>query len=116
MATVTEQTILKQCVEKPQQIQNLKDLNLEKISDPIDAQDLSEDVFLKKKALKLVHMTWSAVLKYVKSHCTSTNPKPVELPHLGIFIPIPPENTSSKLTNEALKKIQSDVEIRFLVS
>ena len=114
MATVTEQVLLRQCVEKPQTL-NVRDLNLEKIADPVE-QDLSEDAIIQKKGLKMVHMAWSAILKYIRSHCTSANPKPVEVPHFGIFIPIPPENVGQKLTSEALKKIQSDVEIRFLVS
>ena len=67
MSTVTELSLFKQCVEKPSFISSLGDLNLDKIPDPTDSNDISESECLQKKALKLFHMVWSGTTKYLRS-------------------------------------------------
>lgn len=65
----------------------LEELNLDKISDPMNMSELSEKVYYQKKAIKLFHMTWSGVTKYMRTVCQVKN-KPVSFPGLGIFVPM----------------------------
>jgi hypothetical protein len=64
-------------------------------------------------------MTWSGLTKYIKSVCQDKC-KPIEFPHLGIFLPVMPEQelASNKLTQKALQSIQEPggMEIKFLVN
>ena len=69
MATITELTLFKACVEDPQHIQSLNQLNLEMISDPQNSAELTEKEYLQKKALKLFHMAWSGITKYMRTVC-----------------------------------------------
>jgi len=62
----------------------LEDLNLERIRDP--SQYVDERDYIKKKALKLYHMAWSGVTKYMRTICLIRS-KPVEFPYLGVFVP-----------------------------
>ena len=87
MATVTELTLFKACVEDPKVITNLMDLNCARTKDPNDAHHISEDLYLQKKSLKLFHMVWSGVTKYIKT-VVQGRCKPIEFPHLGIFLPM----------------------------
>ena len=87
MATLTELALFKQCVESPQYIQSLSDLNLDRIGDPSNMVDITESVYYQKKAMKLFHMTWSGVTKYMRTVCQIKN-KPVQFPGLGVFVPI----------------------------
>ncbi len=82
------------------------DLNLAKIRDP---QQFSDEIdYSKKKALKLYHMAWSGITKYMRQLCQLRG-KPIEFPNLGIFVPVNLQErtllTSSspnKLTSHAL--------------
>ena len=67
MATVTELALFKACVESPQYIKHLNELNMDRISDPQNLQDITEEVYYQKKAMKLFHMTWSGVTKYMRT-------------------------------------------------
>ena len=69
MATITELALFKECVENPRFLQRLEELNLDKISDPRNLEELSEKTYLQKKALRLFHMTWSGVTKYLRTVC-----------------------------------------------
>ena len=69
MATITELALFKECVENPKFINKLEDLNLDKISDPLNMTDINEKEYYQKKALKLFHMTWSGVTKYMRTVC-----------------------------------------------
>jgi hypothetical protein len=44
----------------------MNDLNTEKIPDPSDWYNMTDDEILKKKALKLFHMVWSGTTKYFR--------------------------------------------------
>ena len=44
-------------------------LNMEMISDPTNVGELTEKEFLQKKALKLFHMAWSGITKYMRTVC-----------------------------------------------
>lgn len=73
-----------------------------------------------KKALKLFHMVWSGVTKYLKT-VAQGKCKPVEFPGLGIFVPVLVqkgiEPTNSRLTEEALNKLNpGDMDVSLLVS
>jgi len=64
-------------------------------------------------------MVWCGITKYVKTVC-HIRCKPIEFPHLGIFLPIMPDayETQSKLTEKALSSIQHNecLEVKFLIS
>ena len=81
-------------------------LNLSKIKDPVSFKD--ELDYTKRKALKLYHLAWSGITKYIRTIC-QVRGKPIEFPNLGIFYPITQTDkylltTSSpiKLTQQAL--------------
>lgn len=69
MATITELALFKQCVENPKFIQKLEELNLDRMSDPQNMADITEQIYYQKKALRLFHMTWSGVTKYMRTVC-----------------------------------------------
>lgn len=69
MATITELALFKECVENPQFIQKLEELNMDRVNDPKDIHTMTEKVYYQKKALKLFHMTWSGVTKYMRTTC-----------------------------------------------
>lgn len=71
MANITELTLFKQCVEKPI-VTQVADLHLECISAPQD-QSLSEAAIMQRKALKLYHMAWSGITKYLRQVCHGQN-------------------------------------------
>lgn len=54
---------------------------------PVDADKLSQHELVKKQALRLVNMVWSAVTKYLKSVVVGKQ-RPVEFPQLGIIVPM----------------------------
>lgn len=109
MSTVTESALFKACVEDPKTMVNLFDLNLEEIAEPTDADQLSEKLFLQKKALKLYHMVWSGVTKYIRNVCMNRC-TPIEFPGLGIFMPILPkqQETPENLNTKNLKKFENN--------
>ena len=76
MANLTELALFKACVESPQSIKSLNELNLDKIGDPTNMADITEEIYYQKKAMKLFHMTWSGVTKYMRTVCQIKN-KPV---------------------------------------
>ena len=69
MATITELALFKECVENPKYIQKLSELNLDQMSDPLNMKDMTEKEYYQKKSLKLFHMTWSGVTKYMRTVC-----------------------------------------------
>jgi len=87
MATLTEIALFKACVENPQYLKKPDDLNLDRISDPSNAHELDEFEIFCKKAIKLFHMSWSGITKYMRTVC-QVKCKPVEFPGLGIFLPV----------------------------
>ena len=86
MSIDKELALFKSCVESPQYIKHLNELNMDKISDPKDLKDITEEVYYQKKAMKLFHMTWSGVTKYLRTVC-QVKCKPVQFPGLGVFVP-----------------------------
>ena len=60
-------------------------MNLVKIKDPQSFKD--ELDYTKKKALKLYHLAWSGITKYMRTICQLRG-KPIEFPNLGIFFPV----------------------------
>lgn len=65
------------------------------------------ELLYQKRALKLYHMLWSGLTKYLKLVCFVQN-KPVELPNLAIFLPVQKQKSprnSSKLTPQALEQV-----------
>ena len=121
MATITELALFKACVESPQYIQNLSDLNLERIGDPQNMSDITEQIYYQKKAMKLFHMTWSGVTKYMRTVCQIKN-KPVQFPGLGVFVPIQINNDTesqqaTKLTSKALNDFNpADLDVSLMVT
>ncbi len=69
MTTVTEFALFKLCVENPQFLTDIDDLNMDKVNDPTDWMNLADEVLLQKKALKLFHMVWSGTTKYFRTMC-----------------------------------------------
>ena len=87
MSMITEIGLFKACVEKPRGGLNLSELCLTKIKEPHDAKDLSEQDITARKALKLFHMAWSGVTKYMRTVC-SLKGRAVELAGFGVFVPM----------------------------
>ena len=67
MSAVTEVGLFKACVDAPRTGANFLQMNLSKVKDPSSFKNELE--YQKKKALKLYHLTWSAVTKYMRSVC-----------------------------------------------
>ena len=86
MATITEIALFKACVEKPRGAAELADLGLEKIPGPRNGAQLPPEEVRSRQALKLYHMAWSALTKYIRTVCTA-NRQPIEFPGIGIFKP-----------------------------
>lgn len=71
------------------------DLNLSKVRDP---QNFTDELdYTKKKALKLYHMAWSGITKYMRTICQLRS-KPIEFPHLGVFLPVSPSGKARQLS------------------
>lgn len=67
MSSISEIALFKACVDAPRSGASLLDLNLAKIRDP---QQFTDEVdYSKKKALKLYHMAWSGITKYMRTIC-----------------------------------------------
>jgi len=67
MSTLTEIALFKACVETPQYIKSFGDLNLDKVTSPMNADEISEEEMYKKKLNKLFHMAWSGITKYMRT-------------------------------------------------
>lgn len=65
MASVTELALFNACVEQPSKMA-LDDLNLSQIDGPKDTHGLSDKQILEKKAIKVYHMAWSGITKYIR--------------------------------------------------
>ena len=79
--------MFKACVNDPQYLTNFAELNLDKINGLSNAEDLSEGEVQQKKLIKLFHMAWSGITKYIRT-VTQVKNKPIDFPGLGIFMPI----------------------------
>ena len=91
---------------------------MDKISDPKNLEELTEKTYLQKKALRLFHMTWSGVTKYLRTVCQIKN-KSVQFPGLGVFVPIVTSGDvqSQKLTSKALESFNpSDLDVSLMVN
>ena len=86
MATITEIALFKACVEKPRASADLADLGLDKVPAPQNGEQLPREELLQRKALKLYHMAWSGLTKYIRTVCI-VNRQPIEFPGIGIFKP-----------------------------
>lgn len=123
MATITEIALFKACVERPRGAAELADLGLDKIPGPQGGGQLPVEEVRERQALKLYHMAWSALTKYIRTVC-AVNRQPIEFPGLGIFKPEliskradaqqdPASQEPAKLTPAALGQLQQDeVQIR----
>ena len=73
MPSLTEITLFKACVDQPR-IAHLSSLNLTNIqmfmtspiNDDVNNENTEAEAILKKKAIKLYYMMWSALTKYLK--------------------------------------------------
>ena len=106
MSAITEVALFKACVDSPRSGASLLQMNLAKIKDPQSFKD--ELDYTKKKALKLYHLAWSGVTKYMRTICQLRG-KPIEFPNLGIFFPVNAAekallsaSSPAKLTSHAL--------------
>tara|TARA_B100000780_G_C21040219_1_gene417396 strand:+ start:150 stop:506 length:357 start_codon:yes stop_codon:yes gene_type:complete len=81
--------------------------------------DITEEVYYQKKAMKLFHMTWSGVTKYMRTVCQIKN-KPVQFPGLGVFVPIKmniEDSDPTKLTSKALSEFDpADYDVSLMVN
>ena len=121
MSSISEIALFKACVDAPRSGASLLDLNLAKIRDP---QQFTDEVdYSKKKALKLYHMAWSGITKYMRTICQLRG-KPIEFPGLGVFVPVNlndrtliNQSSPSKLTSHALGSFREsdDQEVKFCV-
>ena len=85
MSSISEIALFKACVDQPRSGYSVLDLNLSKIRDP---QNFTNELdYTKKKALKLYHMAWSGITKYMRNICQVRN-KPIDFPNLGVFLPV----------------------------
>ena len=67
MSSISEIALFKACVDQPRSGYSVLDLNLSKIRDP---QNFTNELdYTKKKALKLYHMAWSGITKYMRTIC-----------------------------------------------
>ena len=121
MSSISEIALFKACVDAPRSGASLLDLNLAKIRDP---QHFTDEIdYSKKKALKLYHMAWSGITKYMRTICQLRG-KPIEFPNLGVFVPVNlsdrtllSTSSPSKLTSQALGSFREseDQEVKFCV-
>lgn len=120
MSTITELAIFKAAVDHPLTFSSVLELSLDRISDPQNVESLSAQEVGKKKAIKLFHMIWSGVTKYLKT-VTNIKCKPLEFPGLGIFLPTLSERgmetQQMKLTEQALNNFDpSELDVKLLLS
>jgi hypothetical protein len=101
MATITELSLFKLCVDECK-LSKPEDFNMQALQDPSNP-DLTQQQKMSKKALKLYHMAWSGITKYIRQTVQVGN-RPIELPGLCIFIPIAIEAAEQpgKLTSKLL--------------
>ena len=101
--STTEITLFKACIENPKSFSYLRDLRLEGITEPqtfikqLENQManpdkkqsfiMNEEEYLQRKAIKLFHMAWSGVTKYLRTLLIGKK-LPCEFPGLGIFYPV----------------------------
>lgn len=81
---------------------------------------MTEEIYYQKKAMKLFHMTWSGVTKYMRTVCQIKN-KPVQFPGLGVFVPVKmtgdDEIEATKLTSKALNDFNpADYDVSLMVN
>lgn len=111
MSLITETGLFKACVEKPKTSLKVSDLYLERVRDPQDTADKSEDQIAAQKAMKLFHMVWSGVTKYMRTICLIKG-KSVELADIGVFVPMKVVNGLQQevksLTSAALSQFKED--------
>lgn len=109
MSTVTELALFKDCVERPKHITFVEDLNLDRIPNPSNFEELSNHETNRKKAIKLFHMAWSGTTKYIREICMQKG-KPIEFPGLGIFNPLKfvKEVSGDKLTSNNLDALNHE--------
>lgn len=62
MATITELALFKMCAQSI----NTNNLNLDRIAGPVNKDEYSEDEIKYKKTIKLFHMCWSGITKYLR--------------------------------------------------
>lgn len=84
MSVITEVALFKACVDSPRSGASLLHMNVVKVKDPRSFKD--ELDYTKKKALKLYHLAWSGITKYMRTICQLRG-KPIEFPNLGVFFP-----------------------------
>jgi hypothetical protein len=89
MSSISEIALFKACVDQPRSGASILDLNLTRIRDPTNFSDQID--YSKKKALKLYHMAWSGITKYMRTICQLRG-KPIEFPGLGVFMPVSHED------------------------
>ena len=67
MSAVTEVALFKACVDCPRSGLDIASMNLSKIKDPQTFKD--EVDYSKRKALKLYHLAWSGITRYIRTVC-----------------------------------------------
>lgn len=67
--------------------------------------DISQEKVQQQKAIRLFHMVWSGITKFMKSTCVGKG-RSVELTDLGIFVPMRDVSASGRLTQDALSQLK----------
>ena len=72
---------------------------------------------INKKALKLYHMAWSGITKYLRQVCLVQG-RPLELPSFAIFVPTEVlRNEPVKLTTKTLNQMgNKDYDVHIMIS
>jgi len=84
MSTITELTIFKKCIDQPI-FAMLESLNMQNIKFD-NEEDLSPNLILKKKGIRLYQMFWSGLTKYMRQ-VINIQSKAIELPNFAIITP-----------------------------
>ena len=86
MVTVGELNLFKACLENPRTGLHVSDLCTSSLPNSHNWSSLPQEEVMQRKALKLLHMVWSGITKYVRTVCI-INRNPIDFPGIGIFKP-----------------------------
>lgn len=104
--------MFKAALDRPICISNFNDLQTDMLPELMDADQLEPNLLFKKKCLRLFQMVWTGVTKNIKTIIEKG--RGVEIPSLGIILPIEEEQAadkeaqSARLTQRALEQIKND--------
>ena len=106
MSQISETALFEACIAKPRTNFKVANLNLNKVKEPKNVNNVSKDKIQIQKATRLFHMAWSGITKYLKTVCIARG-KPVELTDIGILVPMNEVNKNTmKLTTATLNQLK----------